>query len=224
MKCAGQDKRFWEFDSIFESQCPKCGQTMEFFKDDVDLTCKKCGARVLNPKMDFGCATYCKYARECLGSLPPELLATRNELLKDKIAVAVKRSIGTNFKLIGKIARVSRYVDEICRKLDINASIIEAATYLHAVSIDEAKEILANTGASEIMIKEISQLLLDVSHESPTNMNSRILLDALTIDTLNQNKGDFKRKEVENLIKKTILTEAGQEIAMKLLLEPQQKT
>ena len=68
------------------------------------------------------------------------------------------------------------------------------------------------------MIKEISQLLLDVSHESPTNMNSRILLDALTIDTLNQTKGDFKRKDVENLIKKTILTEAGQEIAMKTLL------
>lgn len=221
MKCAGQDKRFWEFDSIFEAQCPKCGHKMEFFKDDVDLTCKRCGARVLNPKMDFGCATYCKYARECLGSLPSELIATRNDLLKDKIAVAVKRSLGKNFELIGKVTRLSRYVDEICRKSGENAGVIEAAAYLQSVGIDEGKEILVNAGVNEMMIQEISDILEDISHKKAANMKSRILLDALTIYDLDQKKENLNHQEIETLITERMLTDAGQEIAIKTLLENQ---
>lgn len=218
MKCAGQDKRFWEFDSIFEVQCPKCGQTIEFFKDDVDLTCKRCGARVLNPKMDFGCATYCKYARECLGSLPPELLATRNDLLKDKVAVTVKRFLGNNFKLIGKVTRLSRYVDEICRNSDDNTGIIEAAAYLTAVSINEAEEILASAGAGKMIIQEILNILQDISQKKAANMSNRILLDAITVYDINQRKDTLNHQEIETLIMERMLTDAGRKIAIKTLL------
>jgi len=32
MKCPGQDLRYWGKDSIFEEKCPKCGNSVEFFK------------------------------------------------------------------------------------------------------------------------------------------------------------------------------------------------
>ncbi len=73
MKCPGQDSRYWKPGAIFEVPCPGCGKAVEFFKDDVFRTCPYCGTRIHNPGMDFGCARYCPHAKECVGSLPPEL-------------------------------------------------------------------------------------------------------------------------------------------------------
>ena len=72
MKCPGQDSRYWKPGAIFEESCPKCGHSVEFFKDDTTRICKSCGHRFLNPSMDFGCASYCAYAEQCIGNLPPD--------------------------------------------------------------------------------------------------------------------------------------------------------
>ncbi len=67
VRCPGQDQRFWKPDDIFEVQCPGCGNTIEFFKDEPKLKCRKCKRLVLNPKINLGCAKWCKYAEQCLG-------------------------------------------------------------------------------------------------------------------------------------------------------------
>lgn len=67
LRCPGQDERFWKPDDIFEVKCPSCGKALEFFKDEPKLTCRKCGRTVLNPKINLGCAEWCKYAEQCLG-------------------------------------------------------------------------------------------------------------------------------------------------------------
>jgi len=66
-RCPGQDQRFWKPEDIFEVRCPGCGETVEFFKDEPKLKCQKCGRIVLNPKINLGCAEWCKYAEQCLG-------------------------------------------------------------------------------------------------------------------------------------------------------------
>jgi len=71
MKCPGQDSRLWGPEAIFEAKCPECGGPIEFFKDESSRKCRKCGHKVLNPKMDFGCAAYCRYAAQCLGETCP---------------------------------------------------------------------------------------------------------------------------------------------------------
>ena len=101
MKCPGQDSRFWKPGSIFEIECPQCGQAVEFFKDDTTRRCNQCGSRILNPRMDFGCASYCQYAEQCLGELPPELLAQKEDLLKDRVAIEMKKYFGKDFRRIG---------------------------------------------------------------------------------------------------------------------------
>ncbi|MEN6438069.1 MAG: phosphohydrolase [Syntrophobacter sp.] len=129
MKCPGQDSRTWGPEAIFEAECPQCGGAIEFFKDEGSRKCRKCGHRVLNPKMDFGCAAYCRFASECLGAdMPPELAAKRADLLKDRIAAEVKKSLGRDFKLIGLLVKVIDYAGRIIRaeKSDPAAVLIAA--------------------------------------------------------------------------------------------------
>jgi len=62
MKCPGQDTLYWKPGAIFDAKCPECGHKVEFFKDDTTRKCPNCGHRFINPKMDFGCASYCQFA------------------------------------------------------------------------------------------------------------------------------------------------------------------
>jgi len=38
--------------AVVEVPCPKCGTTLEFFGEDRQVKCHKCGERVTNPKLD----------------------------------------------------------------------------------------------------------------------------------------------------------------------------
>ncbi len=121
MKCPGQDTQYWNADAVFDVKCPKCNALVEFFKDDTTRRCGQCGHRFVNPKMDFGCAAYCQYAEQCLGDLPPELVAQQEDLLKDRVAIAVKRHLKTDFKRIGHITRRARHAEEIAKGEDAQA-------------------------------------------------------------------------------------------------------
>ena len=68
-QCPGQDPRFWKADDIKQAPCPRCGNAVEFFKDDLSRKCPRCGARFKNPHLDLGCAEWCTHAKECLDSL-----------------------------------------------------------------------------------------------------------------------------------------------------------
>ena len=113
MKCPGQDTQYWKPGAIFEATCPECGKMVEFFKDDPTRKCGNCGHRFVNPEMDFGCAAYCPFADQCVGELPPEVVAQRQDLLKDRVAIEMKKYFKTDFKRIGHATRVARYAERI---------------------------------------------------------------------------------------------------------------
>jgi ribosomal protein S27E len=46
-------------------KCPKCGEEIEIFSNDVSVTCQKCGFVVYNDILS--CVQWCKYASECVG-------------------------------------------------------------------------------------------------------------------------------------------------------------
>ena len=80
MKCPGQDMQYWTAEAIYEVNCPKCGKSVEFYKDDTTRSCSQCGHRFVNPRMDFGCAAYCKFAEQCIGTLPEEFVGAQDNL------------------------------------------------------------------------------------------------------------------------------------------------
>jgi len=139
MKCPGQDSRFWKPGAIFEASCPQCGANVEFFKDDTARNCRSCGHRFVNPEMDFGCASYCQFAEQCLGSLPPEIAAKQRELLKEKVAMAMRRTLGDDHRRIRHATRVAEYAERIGKEENADMAVVIISAYLHDIGVLEAE-------------------------------------------------------------------------------------
>ncbi|HID30533.1 MAG TPA: HD domain-containing protein [Desulfobacterales bacterium] len=245
MKCPGQDSRYWKPGAIFEVRCPKCGNDVEFFKDDTTRLCKKCGHRFLNPEMDFGCASYCAYAEQCMGDLPPELLADRDDLLKDRVAIEMKRYFGRDFKRIGHAADVARYAEQIVKEEKGNPAVVLCAAYLHDIGIHEAerkhnstaaryqqregppiaREILTRLGAREEIVDEVCDIIAHHHHpREKETLNFKILYDADFIvnqkESLSHKETD--RERLSKIVEKTLLTDTGKRLARETLLGAEQ--
>jgi ribosomal protein S27E len=184
MKCPGQDTQYWQADAIFDVTCPECGKTVEFFKDDTLRKCNHCGHRFINPQMDFGCAAYCQYAEQCIGNLPPELIAQKDDLFKDRIAVAVKRHLKTDFTRIGRASRVARHADQIGRKAAANMAVILSAAYLHVLEGPVAEEILESLEAPAGLTAAVMDILSGDSDAPAKGVEQEVLADAIRIEAL----------------------------------------
>jgi len=241
MKCPGQDTRYWSGQAAFEVACPECGKVEEFFKDEASRRCPHCGHRILNPHMDFGCASYCKFAKQCFGDLPPELLAKRKELLKDRVAVAVKKYFGNDFKRIGHASKVARYAEEIAQAEGAEPGIVLPAAYLHDIGIKKAEEehnssaahhqealgppvardILTDLGAEPDVIDEVCDIIGHHHHpREEETLNFKALYDADLIVNLEEThkKSPLTPEKVEGIITKSFLTETGAKIARRIFL------
>lgn len=242
MKCPGQDPRFWKFDAIFEVECPNCGHSVEFFKDETRRTCKKCGQRVLNPKMDFGCAAHCKFAEQCFGELPPELIKQKEDLFKDRVAIKMKRYFKNDFKRIGHAAKVARYAVKIVTQEKGDPAVVLSAALLHDIGIKEAerkyqstsakyqhqegppvaREILTELDANPDLIDEVCDII--GHHHTPRKeetANFKAIYDADLIVNLQekQNKEPIDSQKLAQIIEKKFFTETGKDLARSVLLK-----
>lgn len=227
MKCPGQDMQYWKSDAIFDVKCPECGEAVEFFKDDTARKCDHCGHRFANPKMDFGCAAYCKYAEHCIGTLPPELIAQKNDLLKDRVAIEMKKHFKRDFKKIGRATRVARHAEAIGKTEGADLSVVLTAAYLHQVDGDAtpadtavARSILESLGAKAPLVEEVSEILTRRRKaEAEDALEIRILHDAERIETLaEQHKDNGRSADMAQTIDAALLTEAGKKQARSVLL------
>jgi hypothetical protein len=118
---------------------------VEFFKDDTSRKCGHCGHRFVNPNMDFGCAAYCQYAEQCLGTLPEEIRAQKEDLLKDRVAVEMKRTFKRDFKRIGQASRRARYAERIAGKARGTLPVVLCAAYLLDIGVPQALQKFGDT-------------------------------------------------------------------------------
>ncbi|GBC59365.1 phosphohydrolase [Desulfonema ishimotonii] len=241
MKCPGQDTQYWNKDAIYEVRCPECGKDVEFFKDDTARKCEHCGHRFANPKMDFGCAAYCKYAKQCVGDLAPELLAGQDNLLKDRVAVEMKRYFKRDFRRIGHATRVARYAERIAQTEGGDMAIILSAAYLHDIGIHEAerkhnssgavyqeqegppiaRQILEKLGARADLIEEVCDIVGHHHHPRPEEtLNFKVLYDADLITNLEEQHKEkpIAPEKLARLLQKAFLTPAGRKEAEGVLL------
>jgi len=240
MQCPGQDLRYWKPGDIFEVPCKQCGATIEFWKDDVRRKCRKCGHRMINPKLDFGCAAYCRYAEQCVGNLPEEIRNRRNIPLKDRLTVEIREFWGGDLKRLAHAMQVSRYAEELVRHEGGDPNVVIAAGLLHDVGIPEAlrkygssagpyqekegppiaREILERAGVDGDVIEEICDII--AHHHSPgaeETLNFRIVSDS---DWLVNGKETFPgmtRDGLEKKINQLFLTESGRRKAREIFLE-----
>jgi len=184
MKCPGQDMQYWKSEAIYESKCPNCDHMVEFYKDDTTRKCGHCGHRFVNPKLDFGCAAYCQFAEQCLGTLPEEFVAQKDNLLKDRVAVEVKRHLKSDFKQISRTTKMARHAERIGKSEGGNLAIILCSSYLQNIGYSEAlrkygstteeyvekegvqiaEAILTKLGAKEQLLKEVCNIIAPCQH------------------------------------------------------------
>lgn len=244
MGCPGQDSRYWKPGAIFEVPCPQCGRMVEFFKDEASRRCRSCGHKFLNPRMDFGCATYCKFAEQCLGELSQELLAERKNLLKDRVAVEMKSYFKQDFKRISHATKVARLAEQIVREEKGDPAVVLSAAYLHDIGLPEAerrhgsteprfqeeegppiaREILSRLGAAPDLIAEVADIVGHHHHpRSEETANFKAVYDADLIVNLEEElkEGASDAERLEARIGGEFLTATGRRLARELLLEPQ---
>lgn len=229
MKCPGQDTRYWKPGDIFEADCPQCGKTVEFFKDEATRRCRNCKNLVVNPKMNFGCAAYCQYAAQCLGDLGPELLAKRDDLLKDRVAIEVKRQVGKDFQKIGHAVKVAAYAEEIARQEKAEPALVLCAAYLHvfleplekrpiAEGQCKARNVLELLGAGPDLTDKVLDILnCFLSGSDSDSVNAKVFFDAHLLASLDeQRKMVSEEREKKDVADKGWLTDAGKNVASRL--------
>jgi HD superfamily phosphodiesterase len=191
--------------------------------------------------MDFGCAAYCKFAEQCLGNLPPELIAQKENLLKERVAVEMKRYFKKDFKRIGHAGRVARYAEQIVREEGGDLAVVLSAAYLHDIGIPEAerkygsaeagyqeqegppvaREILSGLGAREELMDEVCDIIAHHHHpRGKETQNYRAVYDADTIANLEEARKREKipAEELEATVEKDLMTQTGKAVARKVLL------
>ena len=236
MICPGQDSRYWGPGAIFEAACPQCGNSLEFFKDESSRRCKNCGFKAMNPRLDFGCATSCRFAEQCLGDLPPELLAKREDLLKDRVALEMKKYFGRDFKRIGHAVHVAQLAERIVKGESGDLAVVLLAAYLHDIGIHQAerkhkstagryqelegppiaREILSRTGAREALAEEVCDIVGHHHHPRPEEtLNFKCLYDADLIVNMKDivNGRPLTEERLNRWIEKKLFTPTGRRVA-----------
>lgn len=192
--------------------------------------------------MDFGCASYCKFAEQCLGTLPDGFLAKRDDLLKDRVAVAMKRYFRTDFKRIGHAGKVARYAEQIGKREKANLAVVLCAAYLHDIGIKAAEEkynssaaeyqeqegppvargLMEDLGAKKELVEEVCDIIGHHHHPGgDESLNFKVLHDADMLTNMAECK-DRKGIDTPEFLAKLdrlFLTESGNDLAKEVLMQ-----
>ncbi|BAU22804.1 phosphohydrolase [Caldimicrobium thiodismutans] len=176
MKCPGQDWRYWREDAIFEVKCPYCGASIEFFKDDTVRKCSQCKKAVPNPRMDFGCAAYCKYAEVCLGELPPELIREKANLLKTRLLTLLQELLDK--ESFSRIEKGAELLEEELRSKEQSPGTKLLLFYFYFLTPDQREELYKKANLPETLWEEIRHMLKGL----PADLTQDALIETLIKD------------------------------------------
>jgi putative nucleotidyltransferase with HDIG domain len=235
VRCPGQDQRFWKPEDIFEVQCPGCGESVEFFKDEPKLKCRNCGQIVVNPKIDLGCAEWCQYAEQCLGVSVVKNL----RIMRDKLVKQMKKVFAEDQKRIEHALAVLDYAEQIQAVEGGDPLIVRAAAILHDIGIHQAEQkygssagkyqeiegpliaerILKKYDIPAEVIEHICRII--ANHHSARDIDTtefRIVWDADRLVNILEDFKDASRESLKQFIDKMFKTKEGHRIAVEMLL------
>ncbi|MHC4887375.1 MAG: FmdB family zinc ribbon protein, partial [Planctomycetota bacterium] len=204
-RCPGQDMRYWGPDAIYDIDCPWCDTEIEFWKDEPERICPGCGKAVRNPKIDLGCAKWCKFAKECVGTLGdnPEQASP----LLERLLILQERCLADDPDQLERVRLVLAAADRILEgesQPDLQPLIVKAAALIAGGHCDEAFRlqphtcahreanreshgILARAGLDEEATAQVWKALASLNPEtSPQSPEEHILHDTLKLVRLEQ--------------------------------------
>lgn len=144
--------RYWTPKDIFEVKCFNCGKEIEFWKDEPMRVCSGCSREVRNPRIDLGCAKWCKFAKECLGKSgedvrPVAPVIDRLELLLDYHFAAQPHAV----KRARKFHRIS---ESLLTSEKGDPCVIQAAALLAGAFMDYGADAADSRSDCEAMLQK----------------------------------------------------------------------
>jgi Zn ribbon nucleic-acid-binding protein len=232
VKCPGQDTRYWKPNDVYSVECPKCGQPVEFFKDDIRRRCKKCSHMFINPRLNLGCARWCQYADQCIGALG-------KDEFKEIITLAMKEHFSGDKERIDNALKVLRFVEDILEREEGNPKVVIAAGILYDIGLHEmekeherAKEsdqekdnlptvrgILERSGSKAEVIEEVCQIIENYHHpENINTLNGKIVYDAVRLVNGGLKYDTEDKEHLKKIINEGFFTATGKRVAEELYL------
>jgi len=175
-RCPGQDQRFWKPDDIFETECPHCGVPIEFWKDEPSLKCPECSKLVVNPKLDLGCATWCQYSEQCLGTM-----SSNDDILCKRLIREARQFFGRDERRMDRTLQIFRNAQEIAATTDADSRLVNAAAILIDVEdMSTCRDMLFRCGVTDDVAERVCEIVTQLHHGSrEDSAEARIVSDAI---------------------------------------------
>jgi hypothetical protein len=209
---------------------------VEFFKDEPRLKCRGCGKIVTNPKIDLGCAEWCQYARQCLGTTA----TSRMSNMRDELIQQMKSVFGADKRRIDHALCVLDFAEQIQAAEGGNPLLVKAAAILHDIGIHEAERKYGSTAGKYQQIEgppiaekilrqyEVGDELIDyvckiiANHHTAKDIDTvefRCVWDADWLANIPDECADMDAEQLKSFITKTFKTERGRQMALRLYVE-----
>lgn len=197
-RCPGQDMRYWTPEDIFDVNCPYCDYSIEFWRDEPFRVCRSCQKEVRNPRIDLGCAKWCKFGDQCLGRSVKEQFAAAPVIEKLQAEIEpLMESDPKRYELIQEVTRIAGLLltaegGDPCR---VRAgALLAGAVQEKDHSGEAARELLAATILEAEEMDEICRLVEEVLSDSePSSIDVSVVRDALILaDESRQNDEDLQ--------------------------------
>jgi len=215
---------------VFDVPCPECGASVEFFKDETSGRCTKCGHRFRNPGIDFGCATWCSLAEQCLGFAPEgdsaptstegalagRLIQQIGEELKDAPArmISALKAFHHAKELVAKEGGVPRIALAASLLLEIADSPEGDANDAGKECGQEIRQMLVEAGADEETTHDVSEIIgCCRSGKQLDGIEFKIVCDAERLARLTTEYSPDQREVVEAIIQDQLVTGTARERA-----------
>ncbi len=205
--CPGQDTRFWKPGDIFNVKCSRCGNLVEFFKDEATRRCPKCGKRIVNPKLSLGCAKWCAHAKECLGFDPKEIDKEIKEAsLADRV-VDILRGKLKKGAFQGLLLALSSAEDMLKWEKDVDPkTLILSVLLYHVEDNDLIKTVLDELEIDNLTKRDVLEIVQSLKEEKNLErLEFKLAFDALKIEDMAKT-GSFDNLDV-------LKTESGKKSA-----------
>lgn len=193
MRCPGQDSQYWKADAIYDVPCPQCVEAVEFFKDDSARVCPACKTRFVNPKLDFGCASYCPHASQCM-ALQEE--RKEEQSLKEMLVQAVRCYVGEDKSLWQNLRLRGDAVEQLAREEGVSLFTVLGLSYLHSLEGAIQEAVCRVFEEANIELTDFKNLLL---HRNLNAIEWRLIEDSEKIVEFSDLIRHKDKKELKNL-------------------------
>ncbi|MFH2008512.1 MAG: hypothetical protein ABI333_18135 [bacterium] len=218
MKCPGQDSRYWGSEAIYDEPCPACGKLVEFFKDEATRRCTGCGFRFRNPRIDIGCAAWCKFAEACFGTLPDAGEEHGRVSVLDSLVQAVKDVLGEDSDEVREGLRVLARAQELMLEEQAVPKVVLAAALLRRVKNPEsARQVLERAEIDEAAIAEVLNVVFGEKVEQHAR-ELAVVSDASGLVRLSEELAESDDPIAETAVEERFSTNTARRRAREMIL------